>query len=125
KQAVIEKVLRLEEEQLGKTLERGLVILEDALAALGGSTVIPGEVAFKLYDTYGFPLDLTNDVARERGFTVDQAGFEAAMEEQRKRAQQASNFGADYNQALTSGQCTDFQGYTQAKTQARVLEIIQ
>ncbi len=68
--------------------------------------MIPGEVAFKLYDTYGFPLDLTSDVARERGLTVDQAGFEAAMEAQRKRAQQASNFGADYNQALTSAQCT-------------------
>ncbi|WP_337843260.1 alanine--tRNA ligase [Rheinheimera sp.] len=124
RQAVIEKVLRLEEEQFGKTLERGLVILEDALAALGSSTEIPGEVAFKLYDTYGFPLDLTNDVARERGFTVDQAGFEAAMEEQRKRAQQASNFGADYNQALSSAQCTDFKGYSEVKAQAKVVEIL-
>lgn len=124
KQAVIEKVLALEEEQFGKTLERGLGILEEALAGLNGSTVIPGEVAFKLYDTYGFPLDLTSDVARERGLTVDQAGFEAAMEAQRKRAQQASNFGADYNQALTSAQCTDFTGYTQIQGKAKVVEIL-
>jgi alanyl-tRNA synthetase len=124
KQAVIEKVLALEEEQFGKTLERGLGILEDALAQLNGSTVIPGEVAFKLYDTYGFPLDLTSDVARERGLTVDQAGFEASMEAQRKRAQQASNFGADYNQALTSAQCTDFTGYTQIQGKAKVVEIL-
>jgi alanyl-tRNA synthetase len=124
KQAVIEKVLALEEEQFGKTLERGLGILEEALAGLNGSTVIPGEVAFKLYDTYGFPLDLTSDVARERGLTVDQAGFEASMEAQRKRAQQASNFGADYNQALTSAQCTDFTGYTQIQGKAKVVEIL-
>ena len=124
KQAVIEKVLALEEEQFGKTLERGLGILEEALAGLNGSTVIPGEVAFKLYDTYGFPLDLTSDVARERGLTVDQAGFEASMEAQRKRAQQASNFGADYNQALTSAVCTDFTGYTQVQGKAKVVEIL-
>jgi alanyl-tRNA synthetase len=124
KQAVIEKVLALEEEQFGKTLERGLGILEEALAGLNGSTVIPGEVAFKLYDTYGFPLDLTSDVARERGLTVDQPGFEASMEAQRKRAQQASNFGADYNQALTSAVCTDFTGYTQIQGKAKVVEIL-
>jgi alanyl-tRNA synthetase len=125
KQAIIEKVLRMEEEQFGKTLERGLLLLNDALAQLGDSTVIPGDVAFKLYDTYGFPLDLTSDVARERGFTVDQAGFEAAMEAQRKRAQQASNFGADYNQALTSDKVTDFTGYTENHGNATVLEILR
>lgn len=125
KQAIIEKVLRMEEEQFGKTLERGLLLLNDALAQLGQSTEIPGEVAFKLYDTYGFPLDLTSDVARERGFSVDQAGFEAAMEAQRKRAQQASNFGADYNQALTSDKVTDFTGYTDIDGNATVVEILR
>ncbi len=125
KQAIIEKVLRMEEEQFGKTLERGLLLLNDALAQLGESTEIPGEVAFKLYDTYGFPLDLTSDVARERGFSVDQAGFEAAMEAQRKRAQQASNFGADYNQALTSDKVTDFTGYTDIHGNATVVEILR
>jgi len=125
KQAIIEKVLRMEEEQFGKTLERGLLLLNDALAQLAGNTVIPGDVAFKLYDTYGFPLDLTSDVARERGFSVDQAGFEAAMEAQRKRAQQASNFGSDYNQALTSDKVTDFTGYSDIHGNATVIEILR
>ncbi|MCT6700954.1 alanine--tRNA ligase [Rheinheimera sp. 4Y26] len=125
KQAIIEKVLRMEEEQFGKTLERGLLLLNDALANLADSTVIPGEVAFKLYDTYGFPIDLTSDVARERGFSVDQAGFEAAMEAQRKRAQQASNFGADYNQALTSSNVTEFTGYSEEHGNAKVVEILR
>ena len=125
KQAVIEKVLRMEEEQFGKTLERGLLLLKDALADLGDSKEIPGELVFKLYDTYGFPVDLTSDVAREQGYSVDQAGFETAMEAQRKRAQAASNFGADYNQALTSDQVTDFTGYSEVHGNAAVLEIIR
>ncbi len=87
--------------------------------------MIPGEIAFKLYDTYGFPIDLTSDVARERGFSVDQVGFEAAMEAQRKRAQQASNFGADYNQALTSANVTEFTGYTEEHGNATVVEILR
>ncbi|WP_174978733.1 alanine--tRNA ligase [Rheinheimera pleomorphica] len=124
KQAVVEKILKLEEEQFGKTLERGLVILEEALAALTGSE-LPGELVFKLYDTYGFPVDLTNDVARERGFSIDQAGFDAAMAEQRKRAQQASNFGTDYNAQLTSSQHTTFTGYEQEFGNATVVEILQ
>ncbi|HAT42740.1 MAG TPA: alanine--tRNA ligase [Rheinheimera sp.] len=125
KQAIIEKVLRMEEEQFGKTLERGLLLLQDALANLGDSKVIPGELAFKLYDTYGFPVDLTNDVAREQGYTVDQAGFEAAMDEQRRRAKEASNFGTDYNTAVTSNQVTDFTGYSDVHGNASVLEIIR
>ncbi|WP_177172307.1 alanine--tRNA ligase [Rheinheimera pacifica] len=124
KQAVVEKVLKLEEEQFGKTLERGLVILEDALAGLTGSE-LPGELVFKLYDTYGFPVDLTNDVARERNLTIDQAGFDAAMAQQRKRAQQASNFGADYNATLTSSQQTAFTGYEQEFGNAVVVEILR
>jgi alanyl-tRNA synthetase len=125
KQAIIEKVLRMEEEQFGKTLERGLLLLKDALAQLGDSKEIPGEVVFKLYDTYGFPVDLTSDVAREQGFTVDQAGFEVAMEAQRKRAQAASSFGQDYNQTVTSEQVTDFTGYTEQHGNAVVLEIVR
>ncbi len=125
KQAIIEKVLRMEEEQFGKTLERGLLLLQDALANLGDSKVIPGALAFKLYDTYGFPVDLTNDVAREQGYTVDQAGFEAAMDEQRRRAKEASNFGTDYNTAVTSSQVTDFTGYSDVHGNASVLEIIR
>ena len=124
KQAVVEKVLKLEEEQFGKTLERGLVILEDALAGLTG-TELPGELVFKLYDTYGFPVDLTNDVARERNLTIDQAGFDVAMAEQRKRAQQASNFGADYNASLTSSQHTVFTGYEHEFGNAQVVEILR
>ena len=123
KQAVVEKILKLEEEQFGKTLERGLSILEDALTTLQG-TELPGELVFKLYDTYGFPVDLTNDVARERNLTIDQAGFEAAMAEQRKRAQQASNFGADYNAAVTSTQQTAFTGYEHEFGNATVVEIL-
>src|SRR5690606_34531476 len=124
KQAVVEKILKLEEEQFGKTLERGLTILEDALAGLTG-TELPGELVFKLYDTYGFPADLTNDVARERNLTIDQAGFDAAMAQQRKRAQQASNFGADYNATLTSSQQTIFTGYEQEFGNAVVVEILR
>jgi alanyl-tRNA synthetase len=124
KQAVVEKILRLEEEQFGKTLERGLTILEDALAALQG-TELPGELVFKLYDTYGFPVDLTNDVARERNLTIDQAGFDAAMAEQRRRAQQASNFGTDYNAGVTSAQHTTFTGYEHDFGNAVVVEILR
>lgn len=124
KQAIIEKALKLEEEQFGKTLERGLQILDDELSTLTGS-VIPGELVFKLYDTYGFPVDLTNDVGRERNLTIDQTGFDAAMAEQRKRAQQASNFGVDYNQQLTSTQQTQFTGYTEHYGNAVVVEILK
>ncbi|WP_423188203.1 alanine--tRNA ligase [Alishewanella sp. d11] len=124
KQAIIEKALKLEEEQFGKTLERGLQILDEELAALTG-TEIPGELVFKLYDTYGFPVDLTNDVARERNLTIDQAGFDTAMAQQRKRAQQASNFGTDYNQQLTSTHQTTFTGYTEHFGNAVVVEILK
>ncbi|MDX3773813.1 alanine--tRNA ligase [Chromatiaceae bacterium AAb-1] len=123
KQAIIEKTLRLEEEQFGKTLERGLGILEDELSRLHG-TEIPGELVFRLYDTYGFPVDLTNDVAREKGLTIDHDGFELAMAEQRKRAQQASNFGTDYNQQLTSEQQTEFTGYEHDFGNAVITEIL-
>ena len=123
-QAIIEKVLRLEEEQFGKTLARGLTILEESLADLSG-TQIPGELVFRLYDTYGFPADLTADVARERGLTIDEQGFKDCMAEQRKKAQQAGKFGTDYNEQLKSDQTTDFTGYEQVEHQAMVLEIFK
>jgi alanyl-tRNA synthetase len=119
---VIEKVLRVEEEQFSRTLERGMAILNEALANLT-TKVVPGEVVFKLYDTYGFPADLTNDVAREKGFTIDQAGFDVAMEQQRERAQQASNFGKDYNDAIRSTTQSEFCGYTLDKDQSEIVEL--
>ncbi|EKO3606877.1 alanine--tRNA ligase [Vibrio metschnikovii] len=109
--ALVEKVLRIEEENFGRTLERGMAILNDALDAVEGS-VLDGETVFKLYDTYGFPADLTNDVARERGFTIDEEGFEAAMEEQRQRARDAGNFGTDYNSLIKVDGETEFCGYS-------------
>ncbi len=127
-QAIIEKVLRIEEEQFAKTLDRGLAILDEGLAGLvagQGDKVIPGDFAFKLYDTYGFPVDLTADVARDRGFTVDTAGFEAAMKEQRVRAQKAGSFGADYNEQLVSTHFTTFDGYTRNAFGATVIELFK
>jgi alanyl-tRNA synthetase len=109
-QAHIERVLKAEEEQFAKTLEQGLRILEQDLAGLQGSE-IPGEVVFKLYDTYGFPMDLTGDIARERGLTLDEGGFEAAMQQQRERARSASQFGMDYNSLVKIDAETRFQGY--------------
>lgn len=109
--ALVEKVLRIEEENFGRTLERGMAILNDALDTVKGS-VLDGETVFKLYDTYGFPADLTNDVARERGFTIDEEGFEAAMEEQRQRARDAGNFGTDYNSLIKVDGETEFCGYS-------------
>lgn len=120
---VIEKVLRVEEEQFSKTLARGMAILNDTLETLEGDTV-PGDVVFKLYDTYGFPTDLTNDVAREHDLKIDEEGFEAAMQAQRARAQQASNFGADYNSKLAIDHTTSFTGYTDVEGQVNVVELI-
>lgn len=121
-QEIIEKVLRIEEEQFGKTLERGLAILEESLSDLTGD-VIPGDLVFKLYDTYGFPADLTADVARERQMTIDHQGFEACMAVQRKTAQQAGKFGADYNEQLKSDKYTDFKGYDSNHYRGTVVEI--
>ncbi|WP_339768991.1 alanine--tRNA ligase [uncultured Paraglaciecola sp.] len=120
--ASIEKVLRIEEEQFSRTLERGMLILNDALAELDGN-VVPGEVVFKLYDTYGFPADLTNDVAREKGLKIDEEGFEKAMAQQRKRAQKASQFDVDYNEQLRSDQESIFVGYEHEDNTALVREI--
>ncbi len=122
-QPVIEKVLRVEEEQFSKTLARGMAMLNDTLANLDGDTV-PGDVVFKLYDTYGFPVDLTNDVAREHHMQIDEAGFEEAMQAQRARAQQASQFGADYNAQLKVAHETEFTGYTDIDGDANIVELI-
>lgn len=120
---VIEKVLRVEEEQFSKTLSRGMNILNEALEELDG-TVIPGELVFKLYDTYGFPTDLTADVAREHDYSIDEEGFEAAMQAQRKRAQEASQFGADYNDTLRVESETVFTGYDNGEQESNVVELI-
>ena len=106
----VQKVLRLEEEQFAKTLDKGMAILSSTIAELEGDT-IPGETAFKLYDTYGFPFDLTADVARERDLKVDEDGFNAAMEKQRETARAAGNFSADYGKGLEIDGETSFVGY--------------
>ncbi|MEP8020828.1 alanine--tRNA ligase, partial [Vibrio parahaemolyticus] len=118
-QAVVEKVLRIEEENFGRTLERGMAILNEALDNLDGK-VLDGETVFKLYDTYGFPADLTNDVAREREFAIDEEGFEKAMEEQRQRAREAGQFGTDYNAAIKVDTQTEFCGYVGTKGSSSV-----
>ena len=123
-QAMVEKVLRIEEEQFSRTLERGMNLLNQAIEGLNGDT-IEGETVFKLYDTYGFPADLTADVAREKGLKIDEAGFEKAMQAQRERAQQASNFGADYNEMLKSEKSTAFTGYDHEFGNATVVELFK
>ena len=120
--AMIEKVLKTEEEQFSRTLERGLSILNDALNELT-SDVVPGELVFKLYDTYGFPADLTNDVAREKELRIDEEGFQVAMAAQRKRAQQASQFDTDYNELLKSNCTSEFTGYDQQIHLAKIVEL--
>ena len=109
-QAHVEKVLKKEEQRFAETLDQGMEILETAIDNLSGKQ-IPGDVVFKLYDTYGFPLDLTADIARERGLSVDQAGFESAMEEQRDRARAASKFGVADAESLKTDAATEFLGY--------------
>lgn len=118
-QAQIEKVLRLEEEQFARTLERGLALLDEALKQVENN-VLSGEVAFKLYDTFGFPLDLTADVCRERNITIDEAGFEREMEAQRQRAQAASQFGMDYNNVIRVEGETTFEGYSESESLAKI-----
>jgi alanyl-tRNA synthetase len=108
--AHIEKVLQKEERRFAETLDQGMEILEAAIADMNGME-IPGEVAFKLYDTYGFPVDLTADIARERGLSVDQRGFEAAMSGQRDRARAASKFGAASGESISTDAESDFLGY--------------
>ena len=122
-QAAIEKVILAEEEQFAKTLDKGMAILNDALTDLKGK-VIPGEVVFRLYDTYGFPTDLTNDIARERDLDIDLEGYEACMAEQRKRSQEAGSFSIDYNDSVSIPGKTAFTGYSATEAVANVTYIL-
>jgi len=124
KQASVMQVLHAEEERFAETLEHGMKVLEVALveAKRNGTTVLPGETAFTLYDTFGFPADLTADVCRERGMTVDQAGFDAAMNKQRERARAASSFKMAGNLEY-AGAKTIFDGYTTLAEDARVVAL--
>ncbi len=121
-QARIEAQLLKEEEQFAKTLEQGLKLLEGELANLKGS-VIPGEVVFKLYDTYGFPTDLTADIARERDLTIDEAGFETEMAAQRQRARDAGKFAIDYNSVVKVEGETQFDGYDATAGEGQIIAI--
>lgn len=123
-QVTVEKVLKTEEEQFARTLERGLQLLDEELAQLTDD-VLPGETAFRLYDTYGFPLDLTADVCRERNIKVDEKGFDLAMEEQRKRARESSGFGTDYNSLIKVDSRSDFSGYDHNEQQGTVTAIFR
>ncbi len=122
--AHIERVLRQEEERFAETLAQGMALLDGAIGKLAGKQ-IPGETVFKLYDTYGFPLDLTNDIARERGLTIDEAGFEAAMEGQRTRARAASKFGVDLRADMKVEGQSKFTGYDSEQGSGRVVEIFR
>ena len=121
-QARIEAQLLKEEEQFAKTLEQGLKLLEGELAQLKGS-VIPGSVVFKLYDTYGFPTDLTADIARERDLTIDEAGFETEMAAQRQRARDAGKFAIDYNSVVKVEGETQFDGYDATAGEGQIVAI--
>ncbi|MEH4624755.1 alanine--tRNA ligase [Phytobacter diazotrophicus] len=118
-QVQVEQVLKTEEEQFARTLERGLALLDEELAKLKGDT-LDGETAFRLYDTYGFPVDLTADVCRERNLKVDEKGFEVAMEEQRRRARESSGFGADYNAMIRVDGSSEFKGYDHLELTGKV-----
>ncbi|MDU6077577.1 MAG: alanine--tRNA ligase [Pantoea sp.] len=121
-QSQVETVLKTEEEQFAKTLERGLALLDEELAKLQGDT-LDGETVFRLYDTFGFPADLTADVCRERNLKIDEAGFEKAMEQQRQRAREASGFGADYSNVISIDAASAFKGYDQLDLTASVKAI--
>ncbi len=119
----IEEVFKNEEEQFDKTLEKGLKLLEQALQNVTGKE-IPGDIVFKLYDTYGFPVDLTADIAREHGYTVDEVGFEREMSEQKSRARSSSNFTVKQS-AIVTTTTTDFTGYSTTISDARVVELFK
>jgi len=123
-QAHVEKVLKKEEERFAETLDQGCEILEAAIADLKGKQ-IPGEVVFKLYDTYGFPVDLTADIARERDLTVDEEGFEAAMGQQRDRARAASKFAAAGGESLKTDAETEFLGYDGTEAASKIVSLFK
>lgn len=119
----VEDVLAREENQFARTLEHGMRLLDKAIAELSGQT-IPGDTLFTLYDTYGFPVDLTADIARERGLAVDFDGFDTAMERQREMARQSSRFGVDLSGLASVETDTDFQGYEHLGTTGEVRELL-
>lgn len=123
-QAQVERVLKKEEERFAETLGQGMKILEACVAKLT-DTVIPGDIVFQLYDTYGFPVDLTADFAREHQLSVDYPGFETCMAVQRDRARSASSFGADYDQDIKLDSATEFTGYQQLDDEVRVIALYQ
>ena len=122
-QSAITSALQGEEEQFARTLDNGMAILEEALEKIADQT-IPGDVIFKLYDTYGFPVDLTNDIARERGLSLDVEGYEAAMASQRQRSQDHAGFKVDYSQSITLEGETDFLGYETDQAEGAVRAIL-
>ncbi|RLA25100.1 MAG: alanine--tRNA ligase [Gammaproteobacteria bacterium] len=123
-QPQVERILKIEEERFAETLEQGMKILESCVEKMTGK-VIPGDVVFQLYDTYGFPVDLTADYAREKNLTVDHAGFDIAMGAQRDRARAAKSFGADYNQSIKLDAQTEFIGYQQLTEKCKIIGLFQ
>jgi len=123
--ALAERVLRQEEERFAETLAKGMVLLESAIRNLHGAKVIDGDTVFRLYDTFGFPVDLTADIARERGLTIDQARFDAAMEEQRRRSQEASKFAVDLQGAAALEARTVFRGYEGLHASGQVVALLK
>jgi alanyl-tRNA synthetase len=123
--AQVERVLKQEEERFAETLSQGMALLDTAIGQLKDSRVIPGETVFRLYDTFGFPVDLTADIARERGLTIDHAGYEAAMEAQRKQSQAASKFGVDLRAGVTVDGKTNFSGYEHLVDSGTVVALLK
>ena len=118
--AEISRIIKKEEEQFARTLDKGMGVLEMALADLSGSE-LPGKLVFQLYDTYGFPTDLTNDIARERGYSLDMEGYETCMEEQRTRARASSQFSIDYTNTIRLEGSTDFCGYAVTELSSEII----
>ena len=116
----ISKVIKKEEEQFARTLDKGMGVLESALSDLVGSE-LPGELVFQLYDTYGFPTDLTNDIARERGYSLDIEGYDTCMDAQRTRARAASQFSVDYTNTIRLDGTTEFRGYEVTELSAEII----
>ena len=123
-QAHVEQVLQKEEQRFAETLGKGMKLLDEAISRLDGK-MIDGETVFKLYDTYGFPVDLTADIARERELEIDQAGFDAAMQAQRDRARAAGKFAVDYNDKLDISGDTDFQGYEHTEYRSNIVSLFK
>ena len=125
KQARVREVLLKEGQQFERTLETGMTILDGAIERLGSSKTIDGETVFKLYDTFGFPVDLTNDIARERGLAIDSAGYEASMQKQREQSQAASKFGMDMSSGVKVEGKTEFLGYEGVSDVGRVVALLK